>query len=48
VAELAQELDEEPESISRTIRRYSGEKAKVRLFAKLPDDRIGLLERRAS
>lgn len=42
--EIAAEIpDSDIETISRTIRRYS-----KRLFTKLPDNRIGLVERRAS
>jgi hypothetical protein len=48
IAELAAELHDEAESISRTIRRYSGDNAKVKLFTRLPDERIALLERRVS
>ncbi len=49
VEEIASEIpDSDTETISRTIRRYSNDQAKVRLFTKLPDARIGLVERRAS
>jgi hypothetical protein len=49
VEEIAAEIpDSDTETISRTIRRYSNDQAKVRLFTKLPDARIGLVERRAS
>lgn len=49
LTDIASELgDADAETIARTIRRYSGENAKVRLFVRLPDDRIGLLDRRAS
>lgn len=49
IGEIAAEIpDSDPQTIGRTIRRYSTEGAKVRLFTKLPDERIGLVERRAS
>jgi hypothetical protein len=44
IEEIAAEIpDSDSETISRTIRRDS-----KRLFTKLPDNRIGLVERRAS
>jgi hypothetical protein len=54
VDELAAELSDgetdtiNADTIRRTIRRYSAADAKVKLFTKLPDDRIGLVERWAS
>lgn len=38
--------DTDEATLDRTLRRYTGDKAKVRLFNKLADGRIGLAERR--
>lgn len=38
--------DVDKETLSRTIRRHTGDKAKSPLFVKLADDRIGLVDRR--
>jgi hypothetical protein len=46
--ELANCLNDDRETIGRTIRRYSGDKARIRLFVKLPDERIGLAAGSAS
>jgi len=43
--DLAAEMDVDGEVLARTIRRYSGDRAKFTLFAKLPDGRFGLCDR---
>jgi hypothetical protein len=49
IAEIASAIpDTDPDSISRTIRRYSGDTARVCLFTRLADDRIGVAQRKAS
>ena len=44
IKELATEMDEDAESVRRTIARYSGEKSKYRLFHELADGRFGLAD----
>lgn len=47
VTELGAELpDVDAETLSRTIRRYTGDRAKFQVFSKLDDGRFGLVERR--
>ena len=42
IKELATEMDEDTESVRRTIARYSGENAKFVLFVRLADGRYRL------
>lgn len=50
IEDLAAELDAKPDTLKRTIRRFSGDDNKFAMFVRVPDtdgtDRIGLLERR--
>lgn len=49
IPEIGVELpDTDVEALSRTIRRYSGDKAKFQLFVKLPDGRFANVSRRDS